>query len=291
MPSPADIDRVTKALGSKPIGWQPVPGLGNESARKFIVEMPFGVRTFVKIAANHDAAEWLRDEYRVYSTVRGAFMPEFRGWFDDDEEPVLALEDLTLTTTAAPPWTETNIAAVLLSLSEVAAATPPQGVPMATTIGDEVKECWRLLGERPDGFLKLGVCSQKWLDDNLIDLWTAAQHAPFGGSDFLHLDVRSDNLFIRGGWAVLFDWNWACVGNAAFDLAAWLPSLHEEGGPAPERLLPEDHGLAAAMAGFFAYHASQPQVPSYRGLRDMQFRKLRTALPWATRSLGLPPPA
>lgn len=291
MPSPADIDRVAKALGSKPLGWQPVPGLGNQSARKFIVDMPHGIRTFVKIAANDDSAGWLRDEYRVYGAVHGPFMPAFRGWHDDGEAPVLALEDLSIDAHAAEPWTDQSVAAVLLSLSEVAAARPPKGTLGIKATADELKACWKLIGEDPKPFLALGICSKKWLEESLIELWTAAQHAPFEGDDLLHLDVRSDNLFIRDGWAILFDWNWSCTGNAVVDLAAWLPSLHAEGGPAPERLLTDDHGLAAALAGYFALHAAKPPHATFPGVRELQFKQLRSALPWATRSLGLSPPS
>jgi len=41
--------------------------------------------------------------------------------------------------------------------------------------------------------------------------------------------VRSDNLCLRDGHAVLLDWNHARIGNAAFDIAFWLPSLVLEG--------------------------------------------------------------
>ena len=51
------------------------------------------------------------------------------------------------------------------------------------------------------------------------------------GEAFLHLDVRSDNICIADGRAVLVDWNWASLGNPRVDLAFWLPSLSHEGGP------------------------------------------------------------
>ncbi|MEX0990887.1 MAG: hypothetical protein WD004_01265 [Actinomycetota bacterium] len=55
--------------------------------------------------------------------------------------------------------------------------------------------------------------------------------------------------------------------------------------------MPDAHGFAAALAGYFALHASMPAPAGFPGVREMQFKQLRTALPWAARSLGLRPPS
>jgi Ser/Thr protein kinase RdoA (MazF antagonist) len=104
------------------------------------------------------------------------------------------------------------------------------------------------------------------------------------------MDVRSDNLCVRGARAVLVDWNWACRGNASFDLAAWLPSLHAEGGPAPEAIMPEAGAFAALLAGYFCAHAPRPPLPLAPHVRPLQLAQARTALPWAARAMGLPMP-
>ena len=80
-------------------------------------------------------------------------------------------------------------------------------------------------------------------------------------------------------------------------MAFWLPSLHAEGGPAPEAILTGQPEIAAVVSGFFASYASKPWTesqldePEARRLRAMQLSQLRTALPWAAHELGLPPPA
>jgi thiamine kinase-like enzyme len=110
----------------------------------------------------------------------------------------------------------------------------------------------------------------------------------------LHFDVRSDNLCLRGDRAVLVDWNFACVGNPLFDVAAWLPSLHAEGGPAPDEVLPptdEVAEIAALLAGNFAARGPRPEIPEAPHDRQLQRAQLTTALPWAARVLELPPPA
>ena len=66
----------------------------------------------------------------------------------------------------------------------------------------------------------------------------------------MHCDVRSDNLCLRDQRAVLLDWNHARIGNPAFDVAFWLPSLTLEGGPDPATFGVDE--LAVFVAGFFA---------------------------------------
>jgi len=270
-PSPQDIERVTRALGQRPAGWRPVT-TGNQSHRRYVVQLLDGSFAFVKIAANEDAAAWVRDEHRIYVGVSGSFLPRLLGWDDDGEAPTLAIEDLS-GLRQPPPWDQPAVDAVLGSLSDLAMSTPPRGTPpVAGMVGEEIQRCWTMIGEEPTPFLAIGMCSATWLDEALPALDAAAQGAPFGGDLLLHMDVRSDNLFLRDGHAVLFDWNWACVGNPAFDIAAWLPSLHAEGGPAPEAILPDDQGFAAALAGFFALHASMPAPAEFPGVRECSSR-------------------
>ena len=88
---------------------------------------------------------------------------------------------------------------------------------------------------------------------------------------------------------LVIDWNFTCRGNGLLDLAFWLPSLHAEGGPEPERALPDAPGWAALIAEFFACRAGLPTIPTAPRVREVQLAQLRTALPWAVRALGLPP--
>lgn len=111
-----------------------------------------------------------------------------------------------------------------------------------------------------------------------------AQARRLAGDDILHLDIRNDNLCFTPDRTILVDWNWACVGNGEFDLASWLPSLHSEGGPPPESLLPDAPEMAAALSGFWAARAGLPR-PEAR--QTVLMSQLRAALPWAARALGL----
>ncbi len=145
----------------------------------------------------------------------------------------------------------------------------------------------------PKPFLSLGLCTRAWLDLALPALVAASQSCALAGGQLLHADVRSDNIAIVDGRALLVDWNWACVGNARFDLAGWLPSLAVEDGPVDE-LFPHDEdaaGFAAVLSGFWAANAALPPPPTANpDVRDLQRRQLVVALDWAAAALRLPPP-
>ena len=101
----------------------------------------------------------------------------------------------------------------------------------------------------------------------------------------MHCDVRSDNLCLRDGRAVLLDWNHARIGNPAFDVAFWLPSLVLEGTAPPEGFGVDE--FAAVVAGFFASRAGLPPPEGAPRVRGFQRAQLEVALPWACRVLGL----
>jgi aminoglycoside phosphotransferase (APT) family kinase protein len=87
----------------------------------------------------------------------------------------------------------------------------------------------------------------------------------------------------------MVDWNLAAVGNPQFDLAFWLPSLHLEGGPAPQVVADIAPGVAALVAGFFASRAGLPAIPHAPRVRRFQAEQLAVALQWVVDILNLPP--
>jgi aminoglycoside phosphotransferase (APT) family kinase protein len=100
-----------------------------------------------------------------------------------------------------------------------------------------------------------------------------------------------DNLCICPDGVRIVDWNFACLGNAALDLGFMLPSLHAEGGPSPETILPNAGEVAARVAGFFAAHAGLPaEDPVLLRIREIQRVQLEAALAWTVRELDLPAP-
>jgi hypothetical protein len=288
----ANATRALKKLRARPVAWQRLTAGGNTPASRWVVTLDDGRTAFVKIASDEATASWLRDEHLLYSVLLGAsFMPAYLGWYDDGTRPVLAIEDLSAGAWP-PPWTAERIDAVLSCLGSVAATPPPEGLPLAADDHLGLREGWAEVDRERDGVLALGLFDAAWLDENLDALDRAARTAPLAGDALLHLDVRSDNVCFAGAdRTLLVDWNWASVGNPLADVAFWLPSLHLEGGPRPEEILPDGvGGFAAAAAGYFAAHAALPPIPTAPTVRSLQLRHARVAIPWAARALGLREP-
>jgi hypothetical protein len=276
------------ATGSPPVEREPVRsgGYGTNSAH-WRVELGDGRRAFVKVALDETAAEWLRQEQRVYAAVEAPFIPELVGWHDSDQT-LLAIADLS-EAHWPPPWLPGQIDAVRAALDELHATPPPRDLPPIAAEREWLNG-WELVAENAEPLLSTGLCEPRWLDRALPTLLETGRTCVLEGEAFLHLDVRSDNLCLQEGRAVLVDWNLAHVGNPLLDIVAWLPSLKLEGGPDPWELAPDSHGFAALLAGFFASHAGLPPPPTAPRVREFQRRQAEIALPWAARELGLPQP-
>jgi hypothetical protein len=288
----ANVRRALKRLRAEPVAWRSVTARGYTPARRWVVTLDDGRTAFVKVATDDLTASWLRDEHVCYSMLRGArFMPGYVGFHDDGEHPVLALEDLS-TAVWPPPWSRGQVDSVLRCLDDVATTPAPRGLPRAADDHLGLRDGWSEIRRDPEPFLRLGLCSERWLSDALPSLLEAAAAAPLDGDELLHFDVRSDNVCFRSdGNVVLVDWNWTSVGNRWLDVAAWLPSLHAEGGPEPEEVAPDvPSGLSVVVAAYFCAHAGLPPIANAPDVRRIQLRQARTALPWAARSVGLPPP-
>jgi hypothetical protein len=286
-PSDADLVRIEAALGWRPSWWRHRGGdrAGTGTGARWVVGTG-AASAFVKLGATPVTANWFRREHAFYRSLAGSFMPELVGFSDDGVVPVLAIEDLSAADWP-PPWTDGRVQEVLASLALVHATPPPshlEPVPALDPTG------WQSVRQSPDRFLALDLCSREWLMDALPALEAASDPAPIHGSALLHLDVRSDNVCFRNGSAVLVDWVAAVVGNPDLDIAFWLPSLEADGGPQPEAILPNAPELAAWVAGFFCSRAGEPPIRDAPHVRPLQLAQSRTALPWAARALGLPPP-
>jgi hypothetical protein len=292
-PPPDDVDRIERVLGWRPTAFRPATAERGPSATAahWIVadrgEPAAGRRSaFVKIGATGLTPDWLRTEYRNYRSLRGWFLPEVLGFDDDGDRPVLALEDLSAAAWP-PPWTDERVAAVLDALAAIRGTPPPDHlIPHEGDGGVD----WQVVAADPEPFLALGICTSAWLDAALPAHMAAAASAPLAGETLVHLDIRSDNLCFRHGRAIVIDWNHAVVANSDLDVAFWLPSLHAEGGPPPDTLLSDAPGLAAWVTGYFCARAGKAPIVDAPHVRPLQIQQSRTALPWAARALGLPPP-
>jgi hypothetical protein len=292
-PPPDDVDRIERALGWRPTWFRPATtarGATDTAARWIVADQrdlePGRRAAFVKIGATDTTADWTRTEYRNYRSLRGAFLPVVLGYDDDGERPALALEDLSRAEWP-PPWTDERVAAVLDALAAIGRTPPPAHLTRQKL---DLGADWRDVAVDPGPFLALGICTAPWLAAALPVLTAAAAEAPLVGDALVHMDVRSDNLCFRDGRAIVIDWNHARIANPDVDIAFWLPSLHAEGGPPPEAILPDAPALAAWVAGYFCARAGNAPLPEAPHVRPLQVQQSRTALPWAARPLGLPAP-
>lgn len=286
-----DEERIAIATGARPQALEPVAGHGAPSHRRWRVRYDDRPPAFAKVAAFDYTAEWLRTEHANYEALAGQpYLSPVLGWHDDGEHPALVIEDLS-DATWPPPWTTGRIDAVLDALNAIQGTSPP--APISDEFGAlfDIREGWDPMRADPAGALALGVFDGSWFDAHADTLAEAAWSADLGGDALLHGDVRSDNLCIRDGRAVLVDWNWACRGAATLDVLSWLPSLHHEGGPEPWTLMPGHGGHAALLAGFFLEHAGREPIPQAPHVRQLQLDQGVVALRWACRELDIPAPS
>lgn len=286
-PSSATAEVVARAAGRAPVAWTRVAGGGYTPAERWVVEFDDRSRVFAKVGVTELVAGWLRRERRAYDEIAGPFMPRALGW-SDGPTPALLLEDLT-DATWPPPWDSDLVERTLALLTRVAStpcpswATPLHGL-------EDLFSGWSQIAADPGPFLGLGLASPQWLDAALPSL-VAHEHPPqLEGDALVHFDVRSDNVCFTADRALLVDWNLIARGNPLFDVAAWLPSLHFEGGPPPEAVSADAGVFAAALAGVFSSRAPQPIIPDAPRVRKAQLDQATTSLPWAARHLELPEP-
>lgn len=288
VPEP-DLGRaVAAALGAEIVSWQSVAG-GFSAAGLWIIETATGDTWFVKAATTDDTARFLRAEMMIYGELEAPFLPRITAWQDDDHRPFLVMEDLSQWHWP-PPWDSSHIHAVLQTCAAIAAIPPP------TLLGgidaSLLASYWPGIAAGPEPIHALGVASPAWFEQAVPSLIAAEESAVLSGESLVHSDIRSDNLCMKHGQVKVIDWNWACVGNPAFDVVAWLPSLRLEGGPVPWDLLDGGAPLVARLAGFFLHHATLPPNPMVRpDLRSFQRAQGAVALEWAAHELGLEPPS
>ncbi len=278
-------ERIERLLGRRVVSWRTPTG-GYTSAERYVLSFEDGSSAFAKAATTPLMARWLRSEHRSYSELSGNFMARMLAWDDDSEMPLLVMEDLSAGYWP-PPWRPGDVERVLMALETLHGTQPPAGLE---PISRERFKGWPTVAREPEAFLQLGLVSKDWLDRCLPPLLEAEAEAPFEGSELLHVDVRSDNICLLEDRVVFVDWDNTCLGNGSFDLAAWLPSLHAEGGPAPWSISPGAGEFASAVSGYFAARAGLPPIPTAPEVRTVQLQQLITALPWAIRELGLPTP-
>jgi thiamine kinase-like enzyme len=278
--------RIERLIGAKVESYTPVAG-GYSPAMRLLCHTATA-SFFAKIGATPLTSQFLRREIHIYNSVSGTFMPKLVAWEDHASAPILVIEDLSAAQWP-PPWDTRRVELVLAQIhamhhTQVSLTADAQVLPGVRGAN------WPAVAADPAPFLSLGLADAQWLERTLpLLIRSEAQCSPDGES-LTHWDLRSDNMCLTAGRAIFMDWNFACIGNPTLDLGFWLPSLAYEGGPTPERILPDAPAIAARVSGYFAARAGLPDIEDAPRVRVVQRQQLATALPWVARALDLPPP-
>lgn len=247
--------------------------------------------------------------YRALAPIAGRYMPKQYGSFRRERWHVLLMEDLGPAT--MPPWSAAKARAAARSYARFHRATLGARLPrwLSRTQHGEFGGYWRqleklgqlggtasLAGRRADE-------AREWIDVALPVLVAHERRLKAAPRPFalLHFDTRSDNIRLLRDRLVMFDWPFASVGPAEFDVAAFAQAIAAEGGPAPERVLAWYEAVlplrpavldasVAGIAGYFAHRAWQPPLPGLPRLRSIQRRQLKATLAWGARRFDLAEP-
>jgi hypothetical protein len=247
--------------------------------------------------------------YTALAPLVGRYMPKQYGSFRLARWHVLLMEDLG--PASIPPWTKAKARAAARSYARFHRATLGEPLPrwLSRTQHGRFGVHWArlaqsgriaatamLAGKREDEALEWLDVALPVLRDKERDL--AGARPPFA---LLHFDTRSDNIRMRHDRLVMFDWPFASVGPAEFDVVAFAQGVAAEGGPADEQIvdwyqevLPLRANIIdaslAGVAGYFADRAPLPPPPGLPRLRSIQRRQLKASLAWAARRFDLPEP-
>jgi len=259
-------------------------------------------------------------ELYYYQTIPelAEFGPAFRGAVHHGEWCLLVL-DYVQRAIEVPPWTEAAFLDAITMLARFHRATPARVrdiLPVAehqTGIAAlyAAENGWKSL-TAPDqrtrffALFEARAAASRWLDAHLAEFVAHEARASklVGPRSWVHHDIRSDNLLLRGeGPPLLVDFPFLAIGPTVMDVAFFLPSVAGEGGPHPREGLrryeqvsgmrfdsAEVCAVVAAIAGFFAARAGQDEIPGLPRLRWVQKLQLFPSLTWLSEILGIEPP-
>lgn len=313
---PREIRRLTETTLGEKVSRAAIVWGGYSPTPTFRLLLADGRRAFfkgLKREANPFATNAFINELKAYeglAELASAWMPRFYGTFQHEDWLVMLLEDLG--PKSVPPWTPLKTRQVSAGLAGFHLATRGKEFPAwIPRLSDRLPEfSWQRVLEDTKGFeIIAATCGDKgkeaisWLETHYPLFEKLSENlADRGGPPvLLHGDVRSDNLRLVNGGLRLFDWPYATVGTAEWDLVEFAQTVQVEGGARPEQVVewyaqsyPVDRdallGHMVWFGAFFAILYWQDEIPGLPRLRKFQRDQLRVLLNWLSRTLSLPPP-
>ncbi|MBS1735159.1 MAG: phosphotransferase [Bacteroidetes bacterium] len=281
---------IENRLNQKIVFWTK-PDFGLSNAIRFSLLLENNNKVFVKAATDTDTEGWLRTEHSVLSSYKEEFMPKIIDWIEEPENfPILITQDFSDAYWAANnngvSWRNGDID---LLLETVKRLSNVKGHHTLSHLKSNNANVWTKIASNPDGFLKLKLCSKKWLLDNIEYLIMAENNVNETGTTLVHGDIRSDNICIKNNNVVFVDWSNAAIGNAEHDLANLLPTLQLEGGPLPFQIMPNAANQAAYICATHIQRLSKNStMPMW--LATVFKKLIAIELEWTTQCLNLDRP-
>jgi hypothetical protein len=242
--------------------------------------------------------------YRDLKAIR-AWHPAYLGDFEHEGWVVLLMEDLS-DADRVPPWTAATIDIVAQGLAKMHLETLGKPRPSRVLRMDQSPRYFERVRERRHQLGKLPThwdtpAGWSWLDQ-AVEAGIPALEAFFGDVPrcLVHYDVRSDNIFIRGGHLLLIDWSDPSWMSPAIDSVYWALGVAVEGGGpapavheryrayAPDPTEPAIRGALAFCAGYFLERLQSGESPPH--VQAVQRRFLPPTLDWFAAATNLPPP-
>jgi Phosphotransferase enzyme family len=289
---------------------------GYAPSATFRLRLANGKRAFFKAsypAPKGSGVRWFMDHearnYRRLGALIRPWAPRFLGSFARAGWHVLLLEDLGPRT--MPPWTVGKVRRAARSYARFHRRTLGTRLPgwLSRTPYKDHARFWRTLSGSGELAKTASLAKRRrdeaseWLDLALPVMLELERRLFRAGPPFalLHFDTRSDNCRLHGDLLRIFDWPFASVGPAEFDVVAFCQAIAAEGGPPPERTLAwyEDvlplraeqlDASLAGISGYFADRSWRPPIPGLPRVRAWQRRQLKECLLWSSRRLALPEP-
>jgi aminoglycoside phosphotransferase (APT) family kinase protein len=262
-----------------------------------------GRAVFVKAVSsdqNPDSPRMLRREIDVTRALPPTVpAPRLLDALDDDHW-VVGVFEYVQGRPPAVPWNPRELDRVLAAMPQIGDAELSDELrallPRAERDMEGLFDKWALISDvgPPSG--------DPWAVANLDALVAleAGWRAAVEGDALVHNDIRSDNVLFESSDRVVFvDWPHARIGAPWVDVVWMLPSVAMEGGGEPDDVLQQSgvvadaaevDALVAAMAGFFAWQAMQPDPPGLPTLRAFQRAQGEVTMRWLRSRLGDPEP-
>ena len=262
---------------------------GLSAAERFVVLFDDGSSAFVKAATDAQTDAWIRQEQAALDAVGGHLGPVVLAFEPQPESSLLITEDLSSgywpTHDHRVDWRAGDVEALLDTLNTLGALFVPPGLG---PIADWPSPQWPAVF-RSGALVATGLCSTRWAELAEEAIAPVDERAALDLSTFVHGDVRSDNVVIDDGRALLVDWSTAGAGRRGHDLAQLLPTLHLEGAPEPWLVADLDTDLVVRLSGSVAARLVNPQgAPEW--LHRVFLRLAAINLAWIAVLCDLEPP-